>query len=269
MRRVLLWLFVTLMALSGCGGGAGSVGGGDGSDSDDPPDSIPLPQGATLSMINSEAVVLAQAPEGMASALAPATLSVEFLDSDNVARVTLNGSSDLLSYDGFTQYEDNARRKSLFFSHGFVDGAFDEEAVAMIFHDGTSAFPRVFGVLSDTADLPTSGVVEYTGRGELWTGAIGATSPQVTLEVDFNTARVDGEVALAIYSAPNVGLSFEDAQIVDGQFSGTLTSDLVTLDHGEINGGFYGTDGSRVAGTVLVVSPVGVSNGYYIADRVE
>ena len=266
MRLVALLPFALLLLLAACGGG-----GSDDitSDLNDPSGSIPLPQGVTMEMAAiSGAVVVGAAPPGASGAVAPATLAVDFIDNNTVARVTLNGAQSLLAYDGFTQFEAPAGQETLYFSDGPVDGVFDDDAVAMVFLTSNAAFPFVFGALTPVADIPVTGSAQYRGLGHIWTGGQDSR-PNVSLDVNYTTRRVDGQIGQAIFGAPTIDLDIAEAPIVDGQFAASLTSlsPALTLDHGEITGTFFGDGGTEIAGTLLVSSPIGVAAGYYSADK--
>lgn len=264
MRYRLIWLF-GLLGLLGCSGGSDPV-----ISAITPTLQVPGPAlGVSLASAERSGSVTSGAPPGAAAPVQAVEFDIDFIDDNQVARISVNGVPTFLVFDGFNQYDDADGGEVLAFSEGLVDGVFEGvEVVGMTYRDAEAVLPHVFGNATPIASLPQSGSADYSGHGLIWTNATNTSTAAVSLNANFLSGQMTGRIREALFGAPDVDLTMAATPIVNGAFSGALASETgsVTLDHGTMTGQFFGDEAGHVAGTILVVSPVGTSSGYYIAE---
>lgn len=201
-----------------------------------------------------------------------ASFSSWFVNEDTLI-LTVENRTILLLFDGFNQYKSEDGSASLFFSRGPVDGAIDADVVALTFVETPDAgAPRsiynfVTGVETSPAALAGFGRASYTGQGHFWNTDANVSVAQVTLNVQFDAATIDGTFRQAIANAPSVTLTLPETDIVGGQFAGSLTSADVGITSSAVSGGFYGENARSVAGTANADTDLGPITGYFIATR--
>lgn len=261
-RILALLCSLALVSCGGSGGGSSAtVPDGNTGGTDTGAGSV------ALSAAETQASLQAEGAAGAASPFETVNFGVKLLDSDRVAKVTVNNTESFLTFDGYNRFASADGTKSLSFSRGPVDGKFAGDAVAMLYIDGQRVYSHLFGNETSAANLPVTGTARYTGQGAVWTGLIGQTAPRIDLDMNFANSTISGRVQQAIYSAPVVDLTMAATQVVNGSFTGSLTSDLMTIRDGSLTGTFYGKDGSTLGGTLNVATMMGVSTGYYLAKQ--
>ena len=260
------------LAISVCAAILAGCGGSGGVDPDGTVLPVPSgPEGLEIlgNTFSGDAMGMAFDDSGTLSA--DQRFSVNFLD-EALAIITIDGRSTLLSFDGISRYDSDDGLASIFFSKGPVDGVIDADVVALTIVDQNAPddlqnlYNFITGNNTDAENVPTFGVVSFTGNGQFWDKDANVSVATITLNANFGGDLVVGSISQGIPGIPSARLLIDPGPIAGAGFSGTISGDGFAAT-GEYDGGFFGTTASTAAATANASTEFGNVTGRFIVTR--
>ena len=274
MRSFLILGLLTALAACGGGGGGGPVGGGGGSTG-----LIELSNGTTQGT-STIAGTMVDASNSIRTASASLEHQTRVLTSFTAGSVVFtdgDGDSGGTWSDGTSSLTESPNQSGTYSFAGIYNLA-----------SPSGSGPVILGVITPTANMPTTGTASYAGEGfingsNVNTGSIATTSVS-TVDANFATRLVD-----VTFSGFGTAQNFDELTITGASFDAarnTFAGGNLTLRSGGVdvtanilgsgitsdaNGTFFGLNGAEtrpdeVGGVFVADGTDGTLSGGYIAD---